>query len=82
MPVLNNDKRFSCWECKHYQAIYAQGEPTNVGECRCVPPAACCDTERDEPIFPGISSAVQTWCSAWMQRRAGTGLGTRPTPAP
>jgi len=70
MPVTDNSKRFSCWSCKHFQAGEAQGVLDGSGECRALPPAACCTLGKEfEPIFPEILEGEDTWCSAWMQGR-------------
>lgn len=69
MPVTDNSKDFSCWTCKHFQAGENQGGLDGSGECRALPPAACCTAEKDEPVFPEIGDGVETWCSAWMQSR-------------
>jgi len=84
-PVTRNDKRFSCWICKHFQPLLQQGEPYDgSGECRALPPAACCSIDggegptKEEPVYPRIHYAIDTWCSTWMQRRAEEDLGTIP----
>jgi len=85
-PVTRNDKRFSCWICKHFQPMVYQGEMDGSGECRALPPAACCvlggESPKDEPVFPPIVYAGHTWCSAWMQRRNEESLGTIPPFSP
>lgn len=78
MPVMDNSKRFSCWTCKHFQeAEGAPGVLDGSGDCRALPPAACCEKDETEPVFPHILNGASSWCSAWMQRRL-PGLGVCP----
>lgn len=77
-PVTRNDKNFSCWTCKHFQPLIYGGTPYDgSGECRALPPAACCslggEMPKEEPVFPPITYAAETWCSAWMQIRESFG---------
>ena len=73
MPNLNNTRDISCWTCKHFQEGLGEGGLDGSGECRAIPPLQVAATDAGEPVFAFIGVADCTWCSAWMQRRAGLG---------
>jgi hypothetical protein len=74
MPNLNNTRNISCWTCKHFQESFTEfGELNGIGECRAIPPLQVAANDTNEPVFAYIGVADCTWCSAWMQRRAGLG---------
>lgn len=73
MAIEDINKPFSCWNCKHYQARHVGPISQNNGECRALPPAACCpprgEGARLDPVFPIVTTADKTWCSAWEEQK-------------
>lgn len=74
--TMINSRAISCWTCKHFQPLLDERVAPPIpadgsGECRALPPAACCSVESPsaEPIYPEIVDSEITWCSAWMQTR-------------
>lgn len=75
--VYDNDKTFTCVQCRHFAPLYENEIPSVIaGECRALPPAACCSAVKYSapPVFPilGLGAAAQkTWCSSWQQKERG-----------